>query len=220
MRKAFVVAGGAKEEGDFRSLLRSEGEDAEEVVLIGADEGALWLVERGFRPALAVGDFDTVGDEGIRRLKAAGIPVRTFAREKDATDTDLAVEAAREEFRPDVLVVYGGIGTRFDHTLANVHIVYRLVRFGCRAYLADPHNRIRLLGPGVHVLRSAFPFVSLLPWSEEVRGITLRRFRYPLDNASLAWGTSRGISNELLGREGEIRISKGYLLVVESRDIP
>ncbi|MBT9252925.1 MAG: thiamine diphosphokinase [Brockia lithotrophica] len=217
MRAVFVVAGGAKEEGDFRSLLRAEGEETEGVVLIGADEGALWLVEHGFRPELAVGDFDTVGDEGIRRLLAAGVSVRTFAREKDATDTDLAVEAARE-FRPDVLVVYGGIGTRFDHTLANVHILYRLVRSGCRAYLADPHNRIRLLGPGIHALRSTFPFVSLLPWSEEVRGITLQGFRFPLENASLAWGTSRGISNELLALEGEIRIREGYLLVVESRD--
>lgn len=74
MRVVFVVAGGVKEEGDFRSLLRAEGEETEGVVLIGADEGALWLVEHGFRPELAVGDFDTVGDEGIRRLLAAEFP--------------------------------------------------------------------------------------------------------------------------------------------------
>jgi len=217
MRVIFVVAGGAKEEEDFHALVRVEGGKAEEVIFIGADEGALWLVEHGFRPTMAVGDFDTVGDEGLQRLAAVRIPRRIFARDKDVTDTDLAVEAARE-FQPDVLIVYGGIGTRFDHTLANVHLLYRLVRHGCRAYLADPHNRIHLFGPGTHILRSTFPFVSLLPWSEEVQGITLRGFRYPLENATLTWGTSRGISNELLASNGEIRVCEGYLLVVESRD--
>lgn len=38
-------------------------------VLIGADRGALFLVEHGIRPHLAVGDFDSVSPEELDNIK-------------------------------------------------------------------------------------------------------------------------------------------------------
>ena len=61
-------------------------------------------------------------------------------------------------------------------------------------------------------------FISLIPYTEKVTGITLTGFKYPLKNETLTLGISRGISNELLEEEGKIKISQGILMVIRSRD--
>ena len=46
---------------------------------------------------------------------------------------------------PEQLLLIGGLGTRFDHTLANVHLLRQTVEQGIDAWIIDKHNRIRLL---------------------------------------------------------------------------
>jgi thiamine pyrophosphokinase len=61
-------------------------------------------------------------------------------------------------------------------------------------------------------------FVSLLPFTEQVRGLTLKGFKYPLDKIILTAGSSLGISNEIKEDEGIVEFASGILLVTESRD--
>ena len=61
-------------------------------------------------------------------------------------------------------------------------------------------------------------FISLIPYTEKVTGITLTGFYYPLEDAELTLGISLGISNELVDEIGIIQIGRGNLLVIESRD--
>ena len=61
-------------------------------------------------------------------------------------------------------------------------------------------------------------YISLIPYTEKVTGITLTGFKYPLTNETLEIGISRGISNELLERTGTIEIKEGILMVVRSVD--
>jgi thiamine pyrophosphokinase len=189
--------------------------------LIGADRGALFLARQGRAPHLAVGDFDSISENELDLVRSAAAETLAFdAVDKDWTDTELAVrETIARGFRD--IVVIGGLGTRFDHSLANVHLLNAAAEAGCRAILVDEHNEIRLLAAGITERLEAdsqYPYVSLLPLTPAVTGITLQGFKYPLTDATITIGMSLGVSNELAEPCGSIRIGSGKLLVVRSRD--
>lgn len=61
-------------------------------------------------------------------------------------------------------------------------------------------------------------YVSLVPFTSQITGLTLRGFAYNVDNVTLTAGTSLGISNEIQAEEAVIDFQEGILLVMESRD--
>ena len=61
-------------------------------------------------------------------------------------------------------------------------------------------------------------FVSLLPFAGAVRGVTLKGFKYPLENHTMLAFSSLGISNEIVDEEAEILLEEGVLVVIEARD--
>lgn len=216
-RRFVIVAGG--ELGDWvLDELRPDD------LLIGADRGALFLVRHGLRPALALGDFDSVSQEEleeIRRFSEAADACDPI--DKDWTDTELAFRHALDlEPKPAEIVLLGALGTRFDHSLANVHLLQRASDAGIPCRIVDRNNEIRLVtgaGEGtVSVRRGRFRQVSLLPLSAQVTGITLAGFQYPLREATLRIGQSLGVSNVLLAEEGTVRVREGSLLVIQSVD--
>ena len=186
--------------------------------LIGADGGALFLVDHGLRPDVALGDFDSVTPDQLRNIRLnSGETLDCDPIEKDYTDTELAFRLALSK-GPAHIVLLGALGTRFDHSLANVHLLKAAAEQGVDAVIADEHNVIRLVSKELLLRGSGKPYVSLLPLSPSVRGITLEGFRYPLHEATLEIGQSLGISNVLEEERGAVRIRDGLLLVIESRD--
>ncbi len=187
--------------------------------VIGADSGADFLVRSGRNPDLALGDFDSVPQDRLPAIRAAaGETCAVDAVDKDWTDTELAMrEALRRGYRRILLL--GGLGTRFDHSLANVHLLQQAFDHGCEAILLDEHNEIRLCSGECRIKAdSKFPYVSLLPLTPKATGVTLTGFRYPLREAVLTLGYSIGISNVLEAETGRITVREGLLLVVRSRD--
>jgi thiamine pyrophosphokinase len=210
--RAVVFAGGNL--GSW-ALERLEPDDC----LIGADRGSVFLVQSGLRPDLALGDFDSTRPEELEAVRSQAAELRMCDPvDKDWTDTELAFrEAIRRGFRR--IAVVGGLGTRFDHSLANVHLLRQAADAGCDACLLDEHNEIRLCTESLRLRASErFPYVSLLPLTPTVTGVTLSGFRYPLRNATLTLGWSLGVSNALEAAEGVVTIAEGLLLVIRSRD--
>lgn len=187
-------------------------------VLVGADRGALFLVRHGLRPVLALGDFDSVTAEELEEIRRGSDAVQECDPvDKDWTDTELAFNWALER-QPAEIVLLGALGTRFDHSLANVHLLVRGLEQGVPCRIADKHNEVRLIAEAATLRRSRYANVSLLPLSPAVTGITLEGFQYPLQDATLRIGQSLGISNTLLGDEGTVRLRDGWLLVIRSTD--
>ena len=52
----------------------------------------------------------------------------------------------------------------------------------------------------------------------EVKGITLRGFKYPLTKKDISIGPCLCVSNELAEEEATIQFDQGVLICVESRD--
>ncbi len=186
--------------------------------LIGIDRGALFLLRHDLRPDFAVGDFDSVSLEDFHEIQQrAGHVVSCDPIMKDLTDTDMGVTWAIQQ-QPQEIVILGALGTRFDHTLANVHLLRKSLDAGIPCRIIDEKNEVLLIDRPTEIAKGRFPHISLLPLSQTVTGITLYGFQYPLHKATLTIGDSIGISNVLVAAAGKIDVRTGQLLVIKSTD--
>lgn len=188
--------------------------------IISADAGVRSLLENGLSPHLAVGDFDTTGEEYLKDLDQQGIRYIRLPAEKNVTDTHFALEEAIR-LQPKEIVILGALGGgRFDHALANLYLLEWLHEEGVLATIIHRNNRIQLFeGPIQWTLdKTNHTYVSLLPCSEKVTGITTSGLRYPLQNGTLIRGMSLGVSNELIGESATISVHSGKCFCIQSAD--
>lgn len=186
--------------------------------LLGVDRGALFLLRNNLQPHYVLGDFDSVTVEELEEIRQGCEDL--FSCDpvmKDHTDTELAFNWAMDR-RPGEIVLLGAVGTRVDHTLANVHLLYKGLKKGIACRIIDERNEIILINKFTSLTRGRFTHVSLLPFSAQVTGITLEGFQYPLLRATLNIGDSLAVSNILQEETGNIYIDSGQLLVIRSRD--
>jgi len=186
--------------------------------LVGADRGAAFLVANGFQPDLSLGDFDSVTEEEMAAIRKGSKETKDCDPiDKDYSDTELALHFALESGSSEIILL-GALGTRFDHSLANVHLLKLALDRQIPAMIADQYNTLRLTTDQLVLTRSSRRYVSLLPLTSIVKGITLEGFQYPLVEATLVLGQSLGVSNVLQATKGTITIREGLLLVIESDD--
>jgi thiamine pyrophosphokinase len=211
-QRIIIYSGGAL--GDW-SLEDIQPDD----VYVGADRGALFLVHHGIKPDIAMGDFDSIDTEELALVQHHSKQLLSCDPVmKDLTDTEMAFNWALAQ-KPKEIIMYGALGTRLDHSLANVHLLLKALHNNILCTIVDPYNRVRLINQSVKLEKTIrFSHVSLLPLSLEVKGITLQGFQYPLNEATLSIGQSLGISNCIVEPVGLIHISQGLLLVIESSD--
>lgn len=209
--RILIFAGGHLEEWTL-------GEIAPGDYVIGADRGAYFLVRHGIRPHLSLGDFDSVHPDELEAVRSGSESFEACDPiDKNDTDTELAFAHALR-MKPREMILFGGLGSRFDHSLANVHLLYKALAQGVLCKIIDSHNQIMLTDRDLTLQKGRYANVSLLPLSKRVTGITLEGFAYPLQKATLQIGDSLGISNILLQTTGSIRIDSGLLLVIQSND--
>lgn len=175
---------------------------------IAADKGILQFQSRGIEPDLVVGDFDSLGYVPQAR-EIVRHPV-----EKDDTDMMLAVrEGLRRGYRDFLL--YGGLGGRLDHTLANIQTLAFLDLHGARGLLCGDGTAVTLLRDGtLRFPASMSGTVSVFCFGDAARGVTERGLYYALENADIANSFPIGVSNAFCGCESEVSVQKGKLLVL------
>ena len=61
-------------------------------------------------------------------------------------------------------------------------------------------------------------YISLLPLTDRVTGVTLKGMKYPLYETILEKGSSLGVSNEIVSQEAQILLENGVLLIIQARD--
>lgn len=202
--------------GELSPPLLQNVKDAD--MLIGADRGAEYLLEHGYTPDLALGDFDSVAPDRYTYIEANSTAfIGVDAIDKNYTDTELAYKAAVEAQATKITLI-GGTGTRLDHTLANIHLLRQALEDGIEMNLLDAHNSVHLIHQSIRLPQEHYHYLSLLPLTLEVRGITLTGFQYPLVDATLTLGQSLAVSNQWAEEEGTISIKEGLLLVIRSHD--
>lgn len=220
VRHIWIITGGRVDVDWLRSLSLDQ---TEENIIVAADKGLLYADQAEMPVQYILGDFDSLPPEILTKYRNSGVPIETFPPEKDYTDTHLALLWAMEQGAEKITII-GGLGSRFDHSFANVGLLSMLLSHGIQGEILDPHNRIFMMDKAhsgslrMKKNHKEKEFISLIPYTEKVTGITLTGFKYPLQNGTLTLGISLGISNELVEEEGMIQMEDGILIVSVSRD--
>jgi thiamine pyrophosphokinase len=213
---ALVLADGSAPDGPTLDRVWPGWSDGIDRV-IAADGGARHAPGLGRPIDLWVGDGDSLGEDGIAALAAAGVPIRRSPVDKDETDTELALLAALDAGARRITIAGALGGARVDHGLANVWLLDHPRLAGYDVRLLDANARIRLVGPGRADLGGRVgDLVSLLPFGGDATGVATEGLRYPLRNETLGSGPSRGLSNVRLASDAALTVGSGRILVVET----
>ena len=186
----------------------------DEDLIIAADGGLKHCSGRGIVPHLVVGDMDSVDPNELAALEKNGVAVKRFPTRKDETDLWLAVRAARDR-EVDEIIILGALGGRWDMTFSNVLLLASPELKQIETRILDGNQELFVLqgGQAARLFGNKGDLLSLMPLTAVVRGLTLTGFEYPLDDATLELGTTRGISNVFVEDVCRIELSRGKLLV-------
>ncbi|MCE3286932.1 MAG: thiamine pyrophosphokinae [Gaiellaceae bacterium] len=185
--------------------------------VVAADKGLEHALSLGLDVTLAVGDFDSASPEAVAVAESAGVRVERHPQEKDATDLELALDAAAA-MEPRRILVLAGEGGRLDHQLSAL-LLLASERYG--GVQVDA-----LVGRAwVHVVRGARALegtsgalVSLLAIGGAATGVTTDGLVYPLRGETLAAGSSRGLSNVFAADTAHVSVEDGVLLAMRPED--
>jgi thiamine pyrophosphokinase len=188
-------------------------------LVIAADGGALKAEVLGYPPRVVVGDADSLAAAEVERFRVAGAEIVIRPADKDESDTELALNEALERGASRVVLVGGFGGRRLEHTLANVLLLGSENLKGRDICLADGASTLRVMhnNESLDLSGSVGDYVSLLPLTWHVSGVTTVGLRYTLTKELLEQGPARGLSNELTTGEATIEIDQGRLAVVHTR---
>jgi thiamine pyrophosphokinase len=187
------------------------GEIPDDAYLIAADSGLDTALSWGIDVDLVVGDLDSVGSQA---LEATAATIERHAPDKDATDLDLALQAALR-LEPERVIVLGGQGGRFDHLLGAVMLLTSERWAGVDLEWVAVRARVRVIRAGVTLHGAAGSLLTLLAVGGPATGVTTTGMRWNLDEAVLHPGSTRGVSNLFTGPVATVRLEGGTLLAIQ-----
>lgn len=213
--RILIITGGQIEE-----VFLQESVTREDYTMIIAVDRGLMAADRINLPIdYIVGDFDSVPHDILKQYEDKSVPIKTFPAEKDKTDTEIAIELALMN-NPERIDIIGATGSRLDHVLANIHLLLLPMQLGVDAYILDLNNKIYLKKDDFIIQRKKQygNYVSLMPFSGKVSGLTMIGFKYPLKSVMLSPGSSLCVSNEIKAEEGIVEFTEGMVIVFETKD--
>lgn len=175
--------------------------------VIAADGGLRHLEALGIAPDVILGDFDSLG------YTPGGAEV--FPVEKDDTDTMLAVRHGLRMGYRDFLI-YGGLdGRRLDHTVANFQTLSYLRVHGAQGYLVGKDYLVTIIQNETAIFPSADDgILSVFCMGADATGVSIRGLKYELENGTLDAAFPLGVSNHFVGKEAQISVENGQLLMM------
>lgn len=184
-----------------------------DTLVISADGGYLNALKFNILPSICMGDFDTLNVDINSKCE-----VIKFPSEKDDTDTMLCIKKAIS-MNCDIIYIYGALGGRFDHTIANVQSLEYMLNKNVIGYIVDTQNVITMQTVSTRLYKNSkhFKYFSILSISDTAR-VSASGLKYPLNNTVLTKNFPLGVSNEILEDSFSITVHSGTILIVYSKD--
>lgn len=185
---------------------------------IAADGGLDLIQELGIVPDLIIGDMDSLeGGNILARLSLnEAVRIKRLPAEKDDTDMLAAIREGLEA-GCDFFELYGALGGRIDHTLANIQCLLFLLNKGAYGILYGTGQRIELVRNSricfSKEMRRDNRRLSVFAFGGAACGVTEKGLKYTLDNVTVRPDFPIGISNEFTNCESFVEVKKGMLLV-------
>jgi len=193
------------------SLLRADD------FILCADGGAKHALALQRLPNLIIGDLDSLDDDIIAQMHQAGVPIHQYPVDKDFTDLELTLKAAKD-LHPDEIIMLGALGGRLDQTLGNILLLLNSDYIDLPIRLVSGPETAQLVRDEIVVHGQPGDTISVIPLTADVEGLTYHGgLRWLLHDASLPLGSTRGISNQLVAPAARITLRSGVILVVHKR---
>lgn len=220
MNNILIVSGGNVD----KNVIKEEVEE-EYATIIAVDKGIEALEELDIIPTHIIGDFDSVDKDILNKYidtcrgGFSYLPIIHKLKEnKDYTDTNMAMKLALK-LDPEEITLICATGDRMDHTISNIQDMVMCLEKNVKCKILDKNNEIFIINKNTIIKNDKkYKYVSLIPLTTEVSGISLKGFKYELTNHTLKIGENIGISNEQIENEAEILLTKGILIVIKSKD--
>ena len=208
MKKCVIIGAGECNTALLRKRLKLKEGD----FCIAADGGLQYLSAIDETPDLLIGDMDSLGMvEPNGKFNVRRLPV-----EKDDTDLLAAIKEGLElGYRKFEL--YGGLGGRLDHTIANIQCLLYLLNRGANGILVGDDMMLRVIRneaislPAEHY--KAGRKISVFAFGGDAFGVTEKGLKYSVDNVAIRQEFPIGVSNEFIGEDAEVAVTNGMLLI-------
>lgn len=216
--KAILVAAGSQpiEDNFYKTYLE------EQCYKVAIDGGIAVFYRLNIIPDYFLGDFDSADHDSIEWCKKNKVSFAQFPCDKDSTDTQLALDYVIQKGYKEILIL-GALGTRLDHSLANIYLLKYAHEHNVNAKIYHPNHTIQLITPKSSVIVSKelehTLIFSLIPITPTLQGLTMKGFRWNLNNILVKQGSTLNLSNYLTDNQGTIELSDGYALLIIERDI-
>ncbi len=211
-KRIVIIANGDLENpGFYRELLR------EDDYIICADGGSHHAKTLGLTPDLIIGDLDSVDPALLPKESGQKPQIIRYPAAKDYSDLELAVEYA-VKLQPEEILIIGALGgSRVDHSLFNLMLLKIPLAAQIPARIVDQNQELLMIMDRLEIEGQSGDYLSLFPLTAAVEGVTTTGLKYPLDNETLQFASSLGLSNELLGARASVSIARGILLVIKTK---
>lgn len=211
MNVAIVTGGTPPSENLLRKYLK------EVDFIIAADRGSECLYNYNIIPDLLLGDFDSARKEILDDLKPKVKEVIKFPPEKDYTDTEIAIIEAIKRGAGKIYL-FGGVGSRIDHTLGNIGLLLTTKKKGARLEIIDDNNRFYLGKNKMTLFGKYGENISFHALCDKVTNFKIKGAKYNLESYDMSLLDPRAICNEFVDTPIEISYEKGELLIIHSID--
>ncbi|MCX7695573.1 MAG: thiamine diphosphokinase [Caloramator sp.] len=206
--KALIIAHGYSSEESLKRELKDTD------IIICSDGGAIYAMEEGINPNIIIGDLDSIDKKVYEYFLEKDINIVSYPKEKDFSDTELCIDYAVSS-GADKICILSGIGSRIDHSLINISLLYKIKNKGVEGYIATDSAYIYICTDFLEIEGEIGDTLSLIPLTLEVKGITTKGLKYKLLEGNILLGQSIGVSNEFVEKKCSIKVEEGILIVVK-----
>ena len=199
MKKCYIFAGG-EFDGFFDQIKKED-------YIIGADKGYTYIEKIGLKADEIIGDFDSSNEPNFKNKTK-------LKPEKDETDLYAAINIAIKKGYKKI-IIYGGLGGRISHTIANIKIMEEFKKKGIDIELKNKNQKLFVIDKNFEEKKQIEnTYISIFALTEKIENLNLINLKYELKNFTLKNHMHIGISNEPVGKEFKIEFDKGMILVV------
>jgi thiamine pyrophosphokinase len=163
-------------------------------------------------PHVVIGDMDSIGETPPPESCII------YPQEKDDTDMMLAVKYGLDKGYKD-FQIYGGLGGRLDHTLANIQLLTYLSTnkstIGAHGTLWGFDYKVTAItDEEIQISGQSSKKISIFSFDDTSHGVSLKNLKYELIDAELKSAYPIGVSNEFTEKPAYISVRKGTLIIL------
>jgi thiamine pyrophosphokinase len=170
-------------------------------LIVAADGGTRNALAVGVMPQVVIGDLDSLDEADRAQLERSDVQLIVYPTHKDYTDLELALRYVRKQQATEI-IIFSALGGRWDQSLANLLL------------LTLPE----VIRDQAEINGQAGDTLSLLALKGDAHGVTIEGCAYPLNEATLPFGATLGISNVLAQNTAKITVKQGQILALHAHN--